>query len=339
MPQLRQSWAERLFQLVPNNVLNGLNVHSASGEYAKHMYSEQFAYGDREIILKYSGLPYSTQLIGNLQHGTFLPDEPIDFGVPRFQWGRPAKFWVYSREVESQARSLGLTHVHAIGAPWLYLQKATSSMPVLREGSMPKILILPGHSQTNYWNMNSRSEKMQRARLFRQAVGSRDATICLHAVDFCDPDIRNSFLEMNFPVTCVGSSQSVTPWTQASNRVRMLFDLMELMRTHSHFITDDFGTSIFYAISMGLEIAIFPEISAELKYQWSSENSETTSDGHLQYFQQNLQKSINQFAPAHNYSELADSVLGRESLRSPQELREVLDYKVGVYPDFSAEPW
>ena len=303
------------------------------------MYSEQFAYGHREILLKYSGLSYSAQLLGNLQHGVYGPKEVIDFRVPKFLGGRVSKFWVWSKDIESQARGFGFQNVYAIGSPWLYLRAAIGSSNGPRFVDKERVLIMGGHSQTNAWDVTSKSEKREYAKQYREVIGSREATVCLHAVDFCDLDTRNAFLEYNFFVTCLGSSQSTVPWTQASNRTRMLLELIRLMESHSHFLTDDFGTQLFYAINMGMEIAIYPELLFNKRYHSPNSQSSHKLVNNIDYFSENMPGSLNKFGAASTLEFIANGVLGVSSLRLPGELREILDYRLGVYPEFTLESW
>jgi hypothetical protein len=337
--ELKFPISTKVSTLLPNKIVTALNVHSSNGEYSKNMFSEQFAYGHREILLKYCNLDYTAQIIGNVQHGVYYPDEKIDFRTPRFIGGRPSKFWVFSEETAIKSRALGYKHVQAIGAPWLYMKNALDQIERPSTKLPSRVLIMPSHSQVSYWSRNGKVEKQKQAARFREATGSLDATVCLHAVDFCDPETRNAFLEMNFEVICLGSSQSTIPWTQSSNRVRILFDLMSLMKEFSHFLTDDFGTPLIYAINMGMEIGIYPEISLEMNYQLANSESTFTNPNLVEYFSENMSTSFNQFGPAAGLEIMANEVLGVSALKAPEELREILDYRLGIYPKYSVEPW
>ena len=339
MPEIRFPIAENLSRIVMDKLSVQISLHAKGGASAKAMYSEQFAYGHREILLKYSGLSYSAQLLGNLQHGVYGPKDVIDFKVPKFLGGRASKFWVWSKDTESQARRCGFKNVYAIGSPWLYLRAATGSRNRSGFIDKKKVLIMGGHSQTNAWDATSKSQKRELARQYREIVGPSEATVCLHAVDFCDLDTRNAYLEYNFFVTCLGSAQSTVPWTQASNRTRMLLELIRLMESHSHFLTDDFSTQLFYAISMGMEIAIYPELLFHKKYHSPKAQNPNKPINHLDYLSRHMPGSLNQFGDASALEDIAKEVLGVDSLMAPSELREVLDYRLNVYPDSSIEPW
>ena len=344
MPEIDFQKVNRLTRIIPDKIVSVMRVNAKSGDFAQNMYSEQFAYGHREILLKYCGIDYSAQIIGNLQHGILGPNEPIDFRTPRFLGGFKSKFYVYSKSVESKGRASGFSDVYAIGSPWLYLKKSVSLRQVVNPVGGRRILIMPAHSQTNVWTRENKSQKQLRAELFKQAVGSSNATVCLHAVDFCDTETRNAFFEVGFEVTCLGLSNLNPPWSQSSNRVRILLDLMRLMQSHTHFVTDEHGTPLFYAINMGLEIGIFPEIRDVVEYQLPNQSRENYFETALaqdakDFFSNNMASALNKFGTASDFTAIANSVLGVESIKSPAELREILDYRLGVYPKSSVEPW
>ena len=83
MPEINFSKLEQLL-LFPDKITKIVSLHSKSGEYMRNMFSEQFGYGHREILLKYCGLDFSTQLLGNLQHGIALDHLFLNFRTPRY---------------------------------------------------------------------------------------------------------------------------------------------------------------------------------------------------------------------------------------------------------------
>ena len=132
MPEVKFSKLE-MRQWFPPKLAKFVNLHS-SPEYRHSMFGEQFAYGQREILLKFCGLDFSTQLLGNLQHGIFGNNQEIDFRTPRYTSGRKSSFWVYSKESEQLGQSLGYKKVTAIGAPWLYMRDSVAqNLPIVKE--------------------------------------------------------------------------------------------------------------------------------------------------------------------------------------------------------------
>ena len=342
MAEIRFSTTENFFKF-PSKFATLVNLHTADGLYLKSMFGEQFAYGHREILLKYCGLDFSVQLLGNLQHGVDGRDSELDYRVPRYSLLRKSTHWVYSESYERNAKLLGYKNVVAIGAPWLYLKDST----VQNIEDIPKsnkILVMPSHSQVVFVTTTTLRQKKQRARAFRKVVGSQEATVCLHAIDFCDPEITESFIDEGFRVICIGSSSHSPKWSEAGNRIGTLYKLMTLMKSHSHLVTDSYGSHLIYAIDMGMRIGIYPEI---LQYFGTKDISERKNPffeteqraKDLVFFKRNMPEALGQVTDSRKYKEISDEVLGRNKVRSPSELLEVLVYRKNVFPITPVQPW
>lgn len=341
MPEAKFSKLE-LFQWFPTKLAKFVNLHS-SPEYMESMFGEQFAYGQREILLKYCGLDFSTQLLGNLQHGVFGNNQAIDFRTPRYSSGRKSAFWVYSKESEILGRSLGYDKVTAIGAPWLYLRDSVDEN-LERAFERKGILVMPAHTTSTIFSLSTKSEKRERAVAFRQIIGTKEATVCLHATDYCDPETTQSFIEEGFTVTCIGNSSLVPRWSQAGNRVRSLFTLMRLMESHESLMTDDFGTHLFYAIDMGMRVGIFPELRNKLQLGNISTGILGYNDAaqvmhDLAFIKSSMPDAINNFTDSTKFLGLANEKLGRDAVLGPLELLDVLVYRRNVLPIGTVQPW
>jgi hypothetical protein len=342
VPEIRFTKTEELL-LLPNKLAKFVSLHSKSGEYMCNMFSEQFGYGHREILLKYCGLDFSTQLLGNLQHGVVLDHLNLNFKTPKYFGGRKSAFWVYSTKHEKLGRTMGNDNVTAIGAPWLYLR---DSIGVHNKPTMTpeNILVMPGHTAGPYASGASVSQKRERAKAFRQIVGGSNATVCLHSSDYCDPDTTEAFLDEGFRVICVGSSTIQPIWSEAGNRIRSLHKLMKLMESHTHLLTDRYGSHLFYAINMGLKIGIFPEINQYVQIRDLSGRKEKYDDSfyeneELIYLRKTMPDGLNQFTDSYKYTDIANEVLGRDAVKSPTELLATLDYRKNVYPISKIQPW
>ena len=108
-------------------------------------FGTQFAYGHREILLKYAGLDSSLLLTGILQHGvgpafTIYSDWP----TPRVKFISRSPFWVYSRVAATELASIGAKKVQAIGSPWLYA-KQSELMAIQHNVQNSIYLIFPRH--------------------------------------------------------------------------------------------------------------------------------------------------------------------------------------------------
>ena len=328
---------------IPNRISKLVNLHTSNGDYLRDMFGEQFSYGHREILLKHCGLDYSTQLIGNLQHGVFGPEDRIDFRTPRYLSGRRTHFWVYSKETETQGRSEGFKNVVAIGSPWLYLREAVARNEQALE-STAGILVMPSHSQTSIVSSSSVIQKQERAKSFRKIIGTQKATVLLHAVDICDPETTEAYLDEGFRVLCIGSSSHIPRWSPSGNRIRSLHKLMSLMRTHTHLLTDDYGTHLFYAINMNMKIGIYPEIREHSSLEEFSSGRTIDQDALdsasiMRFLERKMPDSINQFTGSEKYQGIANELLGKESILNSAELLETLVYRKNIFPISSVQPW
>ena len=344
LPNILRREFENLLCFVPDKLSNAIRLHTKSGIEAKHRYYENFVYGHREILLKYMGLDYSTQILGVIEHGMPEPFKYNDYRSPRYIAGRKTNFWAWSKDTEDFAKANGVNNVKAIGAPWLYLKKSLTDLNLNSGGEFRKFLIMPAHSAGSFVDIASAKEKSFRVKQFKEIVGNDSATVCLYGTDFCDPVIHNAYLDSGFKVTCLGYGMQTPLWSPAANRVRMLGTLFDLMQNHSHYLSDALGTSQFYAFNMGLNVGIFPEINSGQ----SIYNTEHTIDGYdelkkrddIKYLRKVMPYAENNFASPETYSTLVERFLGADMLLSPADLRATLEYREGVYPQSpSAEPW
>ena len=343
MTDFKASKLENLIK-VPQKIAKLVNLYAVDGDYSRRMCGEQFAYGHREILLKYCGLDFSTQIIGNLQHGVYGYKQKIDFRSPRFIGGKPSTFWVYSKMYEEIGKSLGHDNVTAIGAPWLYLRKSISE-EMKSISTKNEILVMPSHSQSTYVSVSSAGEKRKRAKAFRDVIGPQQATVCLYAMDICDPEVVEAYFDEGFRITCIGSSIHHPSWSQSGNRIRSLNKLMTLMKSHRTLVTDSYGSHLLYGITMGMEIGVFPEIrklsKVEEMYGKRMEDYEEVKElsNELEFFNMYMPESINNVYGSLSYLPIANEILGLESMMEPAELRSVLDYRKGIYPISQIQPW
>ena len=334
----------RINQLSPifsERILRFAMLHTKDSSIAKEMFSDQFVYGHREILLKYAGLDYSNQIIGVIQHGMNYSVQ-WNYQTPRFIGGKKTKLYVFSRRDQEIAESLGHKHVHAIGAPWLYLMNSLESSKTFPPEGEESVLIMPYHSQSAVPDVSSLNTKLARAKAFRDVIGSMRSTVCLHPVDFLDPNARTAFQEYGFTVTCIGSTAGLA-WSPSGGRVTALASLHSLMSRHTHYLTDSVGTSLFYAANMGMKIGIFPKIRDLIELSQIVSSTYTDKiDRNLNYdfIHEYFGNAKDTFAPSLEFIQITNQILGTDSLLDPKALKEVLDYRPGIYPkEIGIEPW
>ena len=342
MPEIHFSAFEKFFT-VPDKIVKLVNFHANNGDYMRNFFGEQFAYGHREILLKYSGIDFSAQLLGTLQHGVLGYKQVEEWLSPRYMSGRKSFYWVYSHESEKLGKTQGHKNVVAIGAPWLYLRKSVIDIPTADQKE-DRVLVMPSHSQAVYVSKAVKFEKRQQARAFREVVGSKNATVCLHAIDFCDPELIEAYVDEEFDIICIGSSSFYPAWTEAGNRIGSLGKLMRLMGTHSHMLTNSYGSHLFYAIDMGMSIGVYPEIGMDNGMDDISGRTKVFNEAefntrNLDFLKQNMSEALNQFTKSQKYRELSNEILGSDAVMSPGELEEALVYRKNVYPISGVQPW
>jgi len=341
MAEFKFNAIKKLAPVFSERILRFAMMHTKESLIAKEMFAEQFVYGHREILLKHAGLDYSNQIIGVIQHGMYYSGQ-LNYQTPRFIGGKKTKLYVFSKSDQEIAESLGHKHVHAIGAPWLYLRNSLESsraFPTQREES---VLIMPYHSQSAVPDVSNLDTKLARAKAFRDAIGSMRSTVCLHPVDFLDPTARTAFREYGFNVTCIGSTAGLA-WSPSGGRVTALTTLHSLMSQHTHYLTDSVGTSLFYAVNMGMEIGIFPKIRGLIELNQMVQgvySDEIDKQLNYDYIDDHFSNAKDRFVSSAEFMQITNQILGTDSLLDPKALKEVLDYRPGVYPkEIGIEPW
>jgi hypothetical protein len=290
-------------------------------------FREQFAYGHREILLRYTGLPTEAVFSGRIQHGW----DPLDWEVPRpFRplLRREAWQWVWAPETEQLARRRGVKKVTAIGAPWLYLL-AMENAPSQREQS--KVLVMPGH----YDELTRVERHTALARAASRAFASVDKLAILHGFDFLTKEIRDVYRDRDIDIECAGwptiAQPPRRPSTAIGDRVRFLYNLRQLMLSGSAVITDRVGTHVMYAGSLGLNVAIWPP--SEDGSHAGHDNSQYSRlagaiDNIGEWERQVLGRYYREFIPGEVLTELVMRYLGANAVMSPQNLCEVLEWNL-----------
>lgn len=344
MSEIRHSISSGISRVLPAKLLKSALGYSSDQDYVRNMFGVNFSYGNREILLKYVGLDYSHQIVGILEHGAPGFQTDYDFRTPRFLNGTLTKHWTWSQQTEMIAKSRGFTNVIAIGAPWYYLKRSLVKESVSNNSGPDRFLIMPSHSTGNAVDTATISAKKAKAKMFRDITGDAPATVCLHAVDFCDLETFRAFREVGFEVTCIGNSFQQPLWSNAGSRVRMMFNLYELMLNHTHYVSDGYGTSLHYAIDLGLEVGLFPEIK-KLQILANSESKsreyfQELNEQEVKYLKEQVPTLVNKFSAGGEYLAFSRAMLGFNSVKEPDELSDILDYRPNIYPlNLGTEPW
>jgi hypothetical protein len=288
-------------------------------------YSIQFASGHREILFNYIGLETSNILTGVLQHGVsqigLTPDMPFrrDNKAPRVMLFERAPIWVYSEDTKKHLVSHGIKKVEAISAPWNYLPhtnfKPESSN---RISGQEKYIVFPAHFNIATRTILSKEEVQSKIAYWRVISQGNELTVCLYWSEFVSPVWQQVCKEEGVNLVTAGIGYTTPAWSLNIARVEFLHNLSRIMQCHTHCIFERDTSGVFYAISLGLSIgyfpATFPNISVEDMY-------------YHEILLNKFPEILEQFVDAEKLADRCDTWLGRNSIRTPDELRAILKFE------------
>ena len=285
----------------------------------------QFAYGQREILLDYAGLDRSTLLMGILQHGFSYQDDEADCITPRLRNFRRSPLWVYSAKREDSLRGKGYKNVKAIGAPWLYLPPASITPSIQTKGD--SIVVFPIHTSLSVNVSPSDSDIRRKIRYWKSLSASCPLTICLYWSDYLEWGWRRIAIEEGVGITVVGVGELNPVWSPHSTRIDFLTNLRSLLGGYSHAIFETFSSGMIYAISGGLSVGYFPQTQTDYESRLQAH-----VEGH-RWMTTQIPGVIGEFVDANTLSDRSNEMLGVESFCTPDELKELLLYEIGIVPN------
>lgn len=305
-------------------------------------YREQFMYGHREILLSAAGLDGTCLLLGNIQHGF----EPlVRYGtrpLPRYGL-RKGSQWVWRPENAQAARSRGVSHVHAIGAPWLYLRRALqSSEGALADSAAANYAIFMPQHLDQYSTPSYHARALVQASQTAEALDAKCSLVILHAHDFMRQGIRAVYESTGIRVACAGwtdePASNIPPWADIGDRAKFLPNLYSHFREHGTLITSGVGSHVMYAASLGMRIALDRDyVSVPRQMKTLEPNVYAIMEQIRKWAVQELPGQLIQdthYVLLHREQAMrvSASMLGVTALREPDELRQLLVWREGVVP-------
>lgn len=296
-------------------------------------YSEQFAYGHREVILDAAGYDRSCLILGRIPHGGWTRAETI----PQEKWRDPAlremPQWMWNEAWVRSARQNGARKVVAIGAPWLYLLRLRGRPTIWEPNATrcvhpplaPRTLVLPVHScEDNVIGFASAS-----ARLANMFDPTR-TTVCLAWQDFLSRRTREQFAMHGFRLECAGyRGTGHTPGSTSGDRTVFLSNVLELIDDHDLVVSDAVTTGLIYAASIGKSVQVIRDLSSEDGHRENNcdrEHGPDCAEGCL--FEEHPWMEEPGSTPFDHRDELADA-LGWHSMRSQTDLHRMLLVRPG----------
>ncbi len=312
-----------------DGLLNQVALALGSNNSLQQMYSSQFSYGHREILLDYADIPKTALILGEIQHGVLAPGEETVFKSKRFRFGRSVPFYTWSSFVANHARQQGFKDIRVIGSPWCYLANGSTR---IKTGS--KVVVMPWHS-TVVETARSRETIEITANRFRNTIGSSEAMVILYWLDFLNPNIRNIYNDLGFQITTIGFPGIGTYSEYANNdRINFLSNVRAALSEYDIFLTDGFASPLFYALDMGLNVAYVDNPVNQIASNPFSFKDSTYKDNYrrsrefLSYFMPEIMGKVGE--PKNRYDVLR-MILGRSEELAQENLKETLVTKDFVF--------
>lgn len=308
-------------------------------------FREQFRFGHREILLDYIGKSYDNVILGFLQHGAKPSSNPGEWTIRRTPNSLTSYFpsYVWSSNSEEQALKNGYSHVHAIGAPWLYLLKSNdyfkpfTQSPIASNMIENDLLIVPNHGSGHYRYFETYEYSVQR---LRESISNRDAFVMLYYTEFCDPKIRESWEKYDFKILSSGMAwgpENRTVWSYNGGRPRFLNNALQTILKFDEIICTAPTTFALYSTSLGRKTSI--QINEMNLSDFQVVNEGKGVDWLREAEAMRMQNSLNLLSLDASIPTLTDKkiqiswkYLGIESMKSKSELQMLLELRDGMIP-------
>jgi hypothetical protein len=309
-----------------------------------NQFSEQLAYGHREILIEYLNLPADAYFQARIPHAGMLPNEVLPISEFQTRDGKTLKQMLWRSDSEEISKKLNIKGVHAIGATGLYAMsnqgldldickkrieifsnnhKWSKNPETVKEIlNNRKVLYMPFHS----WDGDVIEHNLKKIDFLKEHDPKR-IRVSLGFLDYCDPRVRRLYSTYGWSLDCAGVRASKVFGSPAGGRNRFLYELFSIIDWADIIIADEFTTGLFYAVCLGKEIGLLPGLpTTKLEYS-KHQNSENENFVQLQI--RKLYPWLNGESTNSNkiYEDVA-SALGIDKFRSPGDLKEILPWRV-----------
>jgi hypothetical protein len=233
--------------------------------------SEQFNFGNREVLIVCNDLNRESLFLSSVQHGWYPENQTRPITVIKSKFGKQYPYLTWSTRFRDLLKDEGYSKIFATGAPWSHLLKNLKIDPrAIKVSSKEKnrLLFFPRHSAPGL-TVEHNIKLDQVAKL----AGASEITVCLFWLDFIDPAIRNFYEKYGCKLVCVGyrgSSGFETPWAPIGGRTLFLPRILELMESHDLIAVDEVSTSFWYALSLRKKVIITSDLE---NFDWWGEGA------------------------------------------------------------------
>lgn len=302
------------------------------------LYGEQFAYGHREVLLRYCETSEKYMFKAHIPHGGVSPASIDQINRLNDENGSPILQLRWRSDAALEAQEASIKNVTPIGAPFLYalsnigcerdqisdqIQQSVGKFEWPRESlnqseylaDSQNILYMPLHT----WDGDVHIHKIPSDSPLRR-LKKNNITVLLGFLDFCDPIIRRFYSEMGWKVECAGVRSSKITGSPAGSRNNFLYNLHEIFSRNDIVISNEFTTGLYYAAAMGKKIGILNQaLNYELKYSSWQDQSQFSK-------RMNLIRDYYDWLIGGNdgasFTKIVETALGLKSMRTSEYLKE-----------------
>ena len=271
--------------------------------------NENSDYGNLYILNEYAGVPFGTKVIGRIQHGWAVGFKSGTAYANNFM-----NSYVWNSATEAWAVAKGWKNMRAIGSSWLYLLAILE-----RDGWLGKKLQLSDNRSVDQlwvYGLHSMSiddgidrdliEFLEKVR----ATGKGNIAVLLSYTDF-DGLARETFERFSdLQIITLGHRRNLS---SANSHLYRLFDLL---RNTKELHIDFPSTLLLYAITMNCKILWIKNASFAIAQEFAATVNNTVLIEMLKLEQIDSSK----------YMQFALDSLGKDSFKSPEELRELFGW-------------
>lgn len=265
-------------------------------------------YGHASILNQYCKVKRGTRVRGRIQHGW-----DIEHNGGIYYQNNYLKTFVWSIKSEDHARKLGWNNVYSIGSPWLYLEKVLcgdvlhDSRVAFEENRDIEELWVFGYHSTD-WLDGFDSPLLRFLEKANQSP-SRRKVVLLYYMDYDKLLTYDNTTFPNLRIITLGQRRGSVTSDSFLLRLRLLLERTEGI------VCDFPSTLILYGLSLGCSIKWIdgPNLELAHKLALNSDSQEA-----LLILSDAVQNSVKVQA--------ANTCLGIESLKSPEELRVLFNW-------------
>ena len=233
--------------------------------------SEQFNFGNREVLIVCNNLNRESLFLSSVQHGWYPENQTRPIPGIKSKFGVQYPYLTWSTRFRDLLKSEGYSKIFAIGSPWSHLLRNLRIDPRVMKVSneeKKRLLFFPRHSAPGITiEHNIKLDQVAKV------AGASEITVCLFWLDFIDPAIRDFYEKYGCKLVCVGyrgSSGFETPWAPIGGRTLFLPRILDLMESHDLIAVDEVSTSFWYALSLRKKVIITSDLE---NFDWWGEGA------------------------------------------------------------------